>query len=252
MTKIIIHGISGTMGQTVLKLCQEDKDIEVIGGIDTNPSDLNVPVYKSLKDIEVCADVIIDFSNRDAIKTLLLDARDTKTPLVLCTTGLKKEDIDLIEEVSEDIPIFKSANMSLGVNLIINLLKKSSQLLYDSGFDIEIIEKHHNKKVDSPSGTALMLADAINSSIDDELAYTYDRSNSYNKRSKNEIGIHGIRGGTIVGEHDVMFAGTDEIITFSHTATSKNVFAVGAIKAGLFLKQQNAGIYDMEDLIRSI
>lgn len=252
MTKIIIHGISGTMGQTILKLCEENEDVEVVCGIDKNTTPLSVPVYTSLKEMEIKGDVIIDFSNRDAINALLLDAKELKIPLVICTTGLKEEDLKLMEEISKEIPIFKSANMSLGINLLINLLKKSSQLLYDSGFDIEIIEKHHNKKIDSPSGTALMLADVISSSIDDDIKYTYDRSNVYNKRRKEEIGIHGVRGGTIVGEHDIMFAGTDEIITFSHSAQSKNVFAVGAIKAAIFLQSQIKGIYNMEDLIKNI
>lgn len=252
MTKVIIHGISGTMGQTVLKLCNENEDIEVICGIDKNTTSISVPVYSTLKDMPTTGDVIIDFSNRDAIHSLLLDARELKIPIVLCTTGLKNEDLDLIDEISKEIPIFKSANMSLGINIIINLLKKSSKLLYESGFDIEIIEKHHNKKIDSPSGTALMLADVISSSIDDDMKYIYDRSNVYNQRRKEEIGIHGVRGGTIVGEHDVMFAGTDEIITFSHSAHSKNVFAVGAIKAAIFLQNQIKGIYNMEDLIKNI
>lgn len=251
MTKVIIHGISGAMGQTVLKLCLENKNIQVVCGIDKNSIELDIPIFSSLKEMTMEGDVIIDFSNRDAVNNLLLDAKELKIPLVLCTTGLKDSDIKLIDDISNHIPIFKSANMSLGINLIINLLKKSSQLLYDSGFDVEIIEKHHNRKVDSPSGTALMLADSINSSITDELDYTYDRSSSYCPRRKNEIGIHGVRGGSIVGEHDVLFAGTDEFITFSHSATSKNVFAVGAIKAALFLSEQESGLYNMEDLIKS-
>lgn len=254
MIKIIMHGCNGNMGQVITKLVAKDPDMEIVAGIDPDVSSPNpYPVFPKADECTVEGDVIIDFSTATAVRPLLDFASTTKTPIIVCTTGLSDDDTNYIDKLSQTLPIFFSANMSLGVNLLIGLAKRATEILSDAGFDIEIIEKHHNQKIDAPSGTALAIADGINNVLDNQYAYQYDRSTIREKRAKKEIGIHAIRGGTIVGEHDVIFAGQDEVITLSHSATSKEVFAVGALKAAKFMsgKSQNPGLYHMEHLIDS-
>ncbi len=246
--KIILSGACGNMGRMVISCCANNSDMDIIAGIDVNTCDMAFPVYSSFDDINVKADVIIDFSHVSVLEKLLEYAVKTKTPVVLATTGYSKEQIERIHDAASIIPIFFSANMSLGVNLICSLAKKAAAILGD-GFNVEIIEKHHNQKIDAPSGTALMLANAVNSVFDDKYNYEFDRHSKREKRPVNEIGIHSIRGGTIVGEHDVLFAGNDEVITISHHAASKQVFANGAIKAAQFIVNQENGIFDMNDIV---
>lgn len=250
MTKIIMHGYQGKMGQTIFNLCQKNDKFEIVAGIDPTPSALSVPfpTYCDINDCDMPSSVIIDFSTAKAVPRLLNYAKDRKIPIVLCTTGLSDETLNLVNETSKYTAVFKSANMSLGVSLVASLLKQASKLLTQEGFDIEIIEKHHNQKIDAPSGTALFLADSINSALDEKMNYIYDRSNISEKRSTKEIGIHAIRGGTIVGDHEVIFAGHDEIITLGHTALSKDIFAIGALKAAQFISDKPAGLYDMQHL----
>lgn len=254
MTKIIIHGIGGMMGKTVQKVASETHNVEVVAGVDPYFSGgaYEIPIFTSLDDINVNADVIIDFSNASAIEGLLKYCVKTKTPLVLCTTGLSHETKELIRTSSKDVPILHSANMSLGINLIASVLQKITPILFDSNFDIEIIEKHHNQKLDAPSGTALLLENYINESLDNALKINYDRSDDFCKRPKNEIGIHAVRGGTIVGEHSVIYAGNSEVIEIKHEAHSKEVFAVGAVNASKFLKGKPDGLYTMADLVKNI
>ncbi len=249
--RVIIHGLMGNMGKTVQRLVENDENMELVAGIDRNAkeSDFSFKTFGNIYNCNVKADVIIDFSTASATDDLLYYCKEKKIPLVLCTTGLSDETLKNLEETSKEVAIFKSANMSLGINLVNGLLKKVSHLLYNTGFDIEIIEKHHNQKIDAPSGTALLLADTIKESIDDNQKYVYDRSLERKKRDKNEIGIHAVRGGTIVGDHSVLFAGNNEIIEINHQATSREVFAVGAINASKFLANKDAGIYNMDDLI---
>lgn len=250
MTRIIMHGCNGVMGQVISKTAQGDASLEIVAGIDLNPtSPFGYPVFPSLEECDIEADVIIDFTVAKAVDTLLDYVDKTKTPLVLCTTGLSKEQLGRVHELSENTPIFFSANMSLGVNLLIGLAKQAAKVLSTSNFDIEIIEKHHNQKVDAPSGTALAIAHAINETVDFQYEYKFDRSQEREKRTKNEIGIHAMRGGTIVGEHNIIFAGQDEIIELKHNALSKEVFAVGALRASTFMKGKTTGLYDMSHLI---
>lgn len=252
MINIIMHGCNGQMGQVITKLVAKDSGLTIVAGIDPNVSAPNpYPVFPSADECTVDADVIIDFSTAKAVAPLLTFAKSKNIPVIVCTTGLESDVLDYIKEVSADLPVFFSANMSLGVNLLIGLAKRATEILSDAGFDIEIIEKHHNQKIDAPSGTALAIADGINEVLDNEYVYQYDRSKAREKRPKKEIGIHAVRGGTIVGEHEVLFAGQDEVITLGHSANSKEVFAVGAIKAAKFMYQklQNPGLYNMEHLI---
>ena len=249
MIDIILHGCNGRMGRAVLAAVEEDSSSRIAAGIDAVEASFPFPAYTDINDCMESADVIIDFSNIKAVPKLLDFARRRKIPLVLCTTGLCEEDMNAVKEASKDVAILKSANMSLGVNLLINLVKKAAEVLYDSNFDIEIIEKHHNQKLDSPSGTAMAIADAINESLGNELEYIYDRSSLREKRKKNHLGIHGVRGGTIVGEHDVIFAGKNEIIEISHSAMSREIFATGALKAAKFLSGKPAGFYTMNDVL---
>ena len=240
------------MGQVITKLVEKEPEMSIVAGIDPNVSAPNpYPVFPRADECTVEADLIIDFSTAKAVAPLLEFASSKKIPVIICTTGLGSQDIDYINEISKNLPVFFSANMSLGVNLLIGLAKRATEILSDAGFDIEIIEKHHNQKIDAPSGTALAIADGINDVLDNQYTYQYDRSTLREKRPKKEIGIHAIRGGTIVGDHDVIFAGQDEVITLGHTATSKEVFAVGAIKAAKFMYQhlQSPGLYNMEHLI---
>lgn len=252
MTKIILHGCNGKIGRAITRLIMEQNDIEIVAGIDPYlevPN--NYPVFSTINECNIEADAIIDFSTAKAVKTLIDYAASKKTPVVVCTTGLSEEDIAAVHRASKEIPVFFSANMSLGVNLLIALAKRAAEVLDGAGFDIEIIEKHHNQKIDAPSGTALAIADAINETLDNAYTYRYDRSQVREKRPEKEIGIHAVRGGTIVGEHDILFAGNDEFITLSHQATSKEVFAIGAIKAAKFLAHMPAGLYDMNHLINN-
>ncbi len=252
MTKILLHGCNGKVGQTIVRLIKDDDTLKLIAGIDPNINAANeFPVFSTIADCTLPADVIIDFSTARAVRSLLEYAVDKNIPVVVCTTGLSNEDIDFLKQSSNKIPIFFSANMSLGINLIIALAKRATEVLSDSSFDIEIIEKHHNQKLDAPSGTALAIADAINDTLDHAYSYRYDRTLTREKRIKNEIGIHAVRGGTIVGEHEIIFAGNDEVISLSHSATSKEVFAVGALKAAKFLANKMPGLYNMEHLLNS-
>ncbi len=250
MTKIILHGCNGRMGQMLTGLLREDPEAEVVAGIDGYTGIANdYPVYPSIDACEVKGDVIIDFSNAKAADGLLAYCVRTKTPVVLCTTGLSEEQLLKVEEAAKETAVLKSANMSLGINLLIKLLKEAAPTLAAAGFDIEIVEKHHNQKLDAPSGTALALADAINEASDGVYEYVYDRSQERKKRDSREIGISAVRGGTIVGDHDVIFAGTDEVITFEHRAYSRAVFGKGAIQAAKYLADKPAGRYDMSDVI---
>lgn len=248
MLKAILVGASGKMGGFITKCAANDTEIEIIAGIDKVNIGQKYPVFTDFDSINVKADVIIDFSNVALLDPLLDYAIKSNTPVVIATTGYSAEQIDKIKNAAKHIPVFFTFNMSIGVNLLCSLAKKAASVLGDD-FDVEIIEKHHNLKIDSPSGTALMLANAVNSEFNDSYNYEYDRHSKRAKRTKNEIGIHSVRGGTIVGEHDVIFAGRDEVITLSHQATSKEVFAVGAIRAAKFIASKNAGLYDMNDVM---
>ena len=250
MVKIIMHGCNGKMGQVITGIVADDKDAEIVAGIDIVDNRQNpYPVFTNIDDCNVEADVIIDFASAKAIDKLLDYVETRKIPVVLCTTGLSEEQLARVEEVSKKVAVLKSANMSLGINTLFKVLKSVSPLLAEAGFDIEIVEKHHHFKVDAPSGTALALGDAINESLPEKYEYKFDRSQDRIPRPKNEIGFSSVRGGTIVGEHDVIFAGEDEVITFSHTAYSKSVFAKGAVEAAKFLKGQPAGHYTMKEVI---
>lgn len=250
MVKIIMHGCNGKMGQVITGIVAADKDAEIVAGIDIVDNRQNpYPVFTNIDDCNVEADVIIDFASVKAIDKLLDYVETRKIPVVLCTTGLSEEQLARVEEVSKKVAVLKSANMSLGINTLFKVLKSVSPLLAEAGFDIEIVEKHHHFKVDAPSGTALALGDAVNESLPEKYEYKFDRSQDRIPRPKNEIGFSSVRGGTIVGEHDVIFAGEDEVITFSHTAYSKSVFAKGAVEAAKFLKGQPAGHYTMKEVI---
>lgn len=251
MTKVIMHGCNGKMGQMITRIISEDSEIEVVAGIDQSDHIKNsYPVFKNLSECNVTADVIIDFSVASAVDELLDYCVEKQLPCVLCTTGLSDAQLAHMEEASKKVAILKSANMSLGVNLLLIMLKEAAQVLLPYGFDVEIVEKHHNLKVDSPSGTALALADTINEEFNNEYEYVYDRSQTRKKRTDKEIGISSVRGGTIVGDHDVIFAGEDEVITFSHRAYSKALFGKGAVQAAKFLRGKPAGKYDMHDVIQ--
>ena len=250
MTRIIMNGGNGKMGQCITGICKEDPDVEIVAGIDLYDGIKNdYPVFTSLNDCDVEADVIIDFSNANAVDALFDFCIEKKMPVVFCTTGLSEDQLKRVNQVSENTAILKSANMSLGINTLMELLKKAALVFAPAGFDMEIVQKHHNQKLDAPSGTALALADSLNEALDDKYQYKYDRSQERKKREKYEIGISAVRGGNIVGEHDVIFAGQDEVITFSHTAYSKAVFAKGAVEAAKFLSGKEAGLYDMADVI---
>lgn len=250
MVKLIMHGCNGKMGQVISKIVKEDSGVEMVAGIDKYTGIANdYPVFESIGQCDVEADVIIDFSNASAVDELLDYCVEKNMPVVLCTTGLTEEQLEKVRKASEKVAVLKSANMSLGVNMLLKLLQDAAKVLAPAGFDIELVEKHHNQKVDAPSGTALALADSINEALDNEYTYHYDRSQVRQKREKKEIGIMAVRGGTIVGEHEVIFAGEDEVIEFKHTAYSKAVFGKGAVEAGKFLKGKGPGLYDMKDVI---
>ena len=250
MTKVIMHGCNGKMGQTISALIAADAEIEIVAGIDAYDNGQNTyPVFTNIRECDVEADALIDFSTAAAVDGLLDYCADKKLPCVLCTTGLSEAQLAKVQETSKITAVLKSANMSLGINMLLKLLKEATSILSPAGFDIEIVEKHHNQKLDAPSGTALALADSIKEELSEEYEYVYDRSTKREKRSPKEIGISAVRGGTIVGDHDVIFAGADEVITFSHRAYSKAVFGKGAIQAAKFLAGKPAGMYDMSDVI---
>jgi 4-hydroxy-tetrahydrodipicolinate reductase len=249
MINILMSGCNGKMGQVITRLAADSKELKIAAGYDLFGSIQNpYPVFNDLKKCDVKVDVIIDFSNPDALNNLLDFAVTRKVPLIMATTGLSQSQMKQLEAASKSIPVFFSANMSLGVNLLIDLVKKATKVL-EPNFDIEIVEKHHNQKIDAPSGTALAIADGINSVLEQKQEYIYDRHSRRKKRSKTEIGIHAIRGGTIVGEHSVIFAGNDEIIEINHMAMSKEIFATGALRAAKFLYNKKPGFYNMNDLI---
>lgn len=250
MTKVIMHGCNGRMGQVIAGLIREDEELQLVAGVDSSDHITNpFPVFGRIQDCTVEADVIIDFAAAAAVDALLDFCAAKKIPCVLCTTGLSEKQLEKVERTAGEVAILKSANMSLGINTLLKLLKEATAVLADSGFDIEIVEKHHNQKVDAPSGTALALADAINEELNNEYEYVYDRSGRREKRHQKEIGISAVRGGSIVGDHDVIFAGMDEVITFSHTAYSRAIFGKGALQAAKFLKGKPAGMYRMSDVI---
>ena len=249
MTKIILRGCSGHMGRVITDIVRNDDACEIVAGLDIiDDGTLGYPVYSSLKDVKEEADVLIDFSTPKGIRELIAEAKVIDLPLVLCSTGYTKEEVDFIVESAKDMTILRSANMSLGINTIIKLLKVATEVLADD-FDIDIVEKHHRLKKDAPSGTALALADSINEGLDHAYHYVYDRSQVRQKRDDKEIGISAVRGGSIVGEHDVIFAGADEVITFQHTAYSKAIFGKGAVQAAKFIKGKGPGWYQMSDVI---
>ena len=250
MVKVLMHGCNGRMGQVISRMVAETEGMELAAGVDRFLGKENpYPVFESLDDCDVPVDVVIDFSNASAVDGLLEACERKNLPVVLCTTGLSDEQLEKVKKTSENVAVLRSANMSLGVNLLLKLLKDATKVLAPAGFDIEIVEKHHNQKLDAPSGTAIALADSINEALDNEYSYNYDRSSVRKKRDQKEIGIVAVRGGNIVGEHEVLYAGEDEVIEFKHTAYSKAIFAKGAVAAAGFLAGKEPGLYDMSDVI---
>ncbi|MEY8390890.1 4-hydroxy-tetrahydrodipicolinate reductase [Lachnospiraceae bacterium] len=250
MIKMIMHGCNGKMGRVITSICREDSEIEIVAGVDPyRETENDYPVFSNIAECNIEADVVVDFAAAAAVDGLLDYCADRKLPVVLCTTGLSREQLARVEKVSSQTAVLKSANMSLGINMLLDLLQKAAKILAPAGFDMEIVEKHHNQKVDAPSGTALALADSLNEALENAYAYKYDRTMERKKREKYEIGIQAVRGGSIVGEHEVIFAGTDEVIEFKHTAYSKAVFAKGAVEAAKFLAGRSAGRYEMSDVI---
>lgn len=250
MIKIIMHGCNGHMGQVISGLVEEDTEAKIVAGIDLKDQKKNdYPVFSSLEECTVDADVVVDFASAKAVDRLLDCCVKRQLPVVVCTTGLSEEQLEHVREASEKVAVLKSANMSLGINTLLDLLKQAAKVLAPAGFDMEIVEKHHKHKLDAPSGTALALADSMNEALDKAYTYTYDRSQVRRERDPKEIGISAVRGGNIVGEHEVIFAGTDEVITFQHTAYSKAVFGKGAVQAAKFLAGRPAGLYNMGDVI---
>ena len=249
MINIALFGCNGKMGQVIAGIVNADANAKIAFGFDINTEAKNsFPVYDKIENIKEKADVVIDFSHPASLDSIIRYCESNLVPAVIATTGLGDDQLAKIDALSQKVAVFRSANMSLGINLLINLVKKAASLL-EGKFDIEIIEKHHNQKIDAPSGTALMIADAISDTLTEKPEYVYDRHSVRKKRSKTEIGLHAVRGGTIVGEHDVIFAGNDEIVQISHSAMSKEIFAEGAVKAAKFLVGKGAGMYNMQQLI---
>ena len=250
MTRILLTGACGHMGNVIQSVVASRDDCEIVAGVDIfNDEKASFPIYESIKDVKETADVVVDFSNPSLLNDLLEYGISNNTALVIATTGYDECQKKQITDASKQCPIFFTYNMSIGINLLANLAKKAVQVLGD-GFDIEIVEQHHNQKIDAPSGTALMLADAICEEIDEPMKYEFDRHSKREKRTKNEIGFHAIRGGTIVGEHQIIFAGRDEIVTLSHSARSKEILAVGAVNAAVYMMGKDAGMYDMKELVK--
>ena len=250
MVKIIMHGCNGHMGQVICGIVEKDPDAEIVAGIDIADQGKNsYPVFTDIDACQVEADAIIDFSSAKATDKLLEYSAARQIPVVLCSTGLSQEQLAKVEETSRKVAVLKSANMSLGINTLLKLVQDAAKVLAAAGFDMEIVEKHHRLKLDAPSGTALALADSINEAMDNQYHYVYDRSQKREKRDDKEIGISAVRGGTIVGEHEIIFAGQDEVIEFKHTAYSKAIFGKGAVEAAKFLAGKPAGRYDMSDVI---
>ena len=237
-----MHGCNGKMGKVICDLVNKDADAEIVAGIDIAGANAPFPVFTDIKDCNVEADAIIDFTTASAVPAVIDYLYNWSSD----------ETMDMLKKASEKVAMFKSANMSLGINLIATILKKYSDVLYQAGFDVEIVERHHNQKIDAPSGTAILLADAVNEGVGGDLEYVYDRSQVRQKRDRKELGLSAVRGGTIVGDHEVIFAGQDEVIEFTHSAHSKEVFAVGAVKAAKFIKGKKPGIYDMQDVMSEI
>ena len=248
MIKILLNGCLGKMGQAVEACINEREDMMISCGVDIADGDKTYPVYTCFYDVQEKPDVIIDFSNPLVLDDMLAFAVKNQTPVIICTTGFSDAQVQKIKDTAKQIPVFYSGNMSLGINVLIALSKMAAKVLYNS-FDIEVVEKHHNLKIDAPSGTALMIADAINEEIGGA-QYVYDRHAYRKRREHNEIGIHSIRGGTIVGEHEVIFAGHDEVVSLKHQAQSKGVFAAGAVNAAVYMKDKTAGLYDMSDVLK--
>lgn len=250
MVNIIMHGCNGAMGQVISSMVQEMEGIRIAAGIDLHTEKkYDYPVYASLKECTENADAVVDFASPRAVDGLLEYCLEKKLPLVLCTTGLTQEQLKKAEEASRHIPVLRSANMSLGVNLLLKLIQDAANVLGNRGFDMEIVEKHHNQKKDAPSGTALAMAEAVNEAMGGRYHFVTDRSSVHEKRDSGEIGISSVRGGSIVGEHDMIYAGKDEVLTISHTAYSKAIFAKGALEAAKFLAGKQPGFYSMTDVI---
>jgi len=248
MIRVLLCGACGKMGGNVLSLLKNDSEATVVCGVDLFPKEIGIPVYPSFADVKESVDVIIDFSSPNGLAERLEFAKTRGAGIVLAATGFTADDLALVKEYEKSVAIFRTANLSLGINLMQALVKAAAQVLGDN-FDVEIVEKHHNLKKDAPSGTALMLADSVNEAFEGSKEYTYGREGIVGAREKKEIGIHAVRGGTIVGEHEVIFAGEDEVITISHSAASKRVFAVGAIRAAKWLKGKAPGRYEMKDML---
>ena len=250
MIKVLMHGCNGKMGRMITELLKDDERMEIVAGVDKYTEVANeYPVFADVKECNIDCDVVIDFSNAGAVDGLLDYCKDKKLPVVLCTTGLNEEQLNKVNETSKETAVLKSANMSLGINLLMKVLKDISPVLAKAGYDIELVERHHNQKVDAPSGTAIALADSINESLDNEYHYVYDRSAVRQKRDTKEIGISAVRGGTIVGDHEVIFAGLDEVVELKHRAYSRSVFGKGAVEAAAFLAGKKPGMYGMDDVI---
>ena len=250
MTKIIMHGCNGKMGQVISQICREDETVEIVAGVDVFDQGKNeYPVFSSLKECNIDADALIDFSNAGAVDEVLSYCMEKALPVVLCTTGLSESQLLKVEECSKKAAVLRSANMSLGINTLFGLLEQAVRALAPAGFDVEIVEKHHNQKLDAPSGTALALADAMNRVMDNSYDYKFDRSRERAKRDAKEMGIAAVRGGSIVGEHEIIFAGRDEVIEIKHTAYSRAIFGKGAVEAAKFLKGKAPGTYDMREVV---
>ena len=250
MVKILMHGCNGKMGRMITEIVKNEEDAVIAAGVDKFtgiPNDY--PVFEKITQCDVDVDVVIDFSNAGAVDELLDYCVEKNLPVVLCTTGLSDEQLKKVEECSERIAVLKSANMSMGINLLLKLLKDAAKVLAPAGYDIELVEKHHNQKLDAPSGTAIMLGNAANKSLNGEYHFVFDRSERREKRDPKEIGFSAVRGGTIVGVHDVIYAGEDEVIELNHQAFSRGVFAKGAVQAAKFLQGKEPGVYTMRDVI---
>ncbi len=251
MTKLLLCGCAGKMGAAVRNIVGGRRDCKIVAGVDRAPVELDFPVYEDIGAAREPVDVVVDFSHPSALEPILRYCRAHGAAAVLCTTGYSQEQVQAVESASRELPVFYSRNMSLGINLLMELAKTAAGVLGE-GFDVEIVEAHHNQKIDAPSGTALMLADAVNGAREGGMKYTYDRHSQRRKREPAELGIHSVRGGTIVGEHKVIFAGQHEVITLSHSAQSKELFAVGAVNAALFMAGRGPGLFDMGSLVREV